>query len=727
MRWKVDGGDWSEWQEYGESWNVTMSGADGPRTVSLQVRDIVGNSGQILNDTIILDTHGPAEMSVRINGDANCTNSTSVTLNITASEPAPGSGLADMSLSPDGKSWGMWEPFQTSRTYSLLAVDGIKTVYLRVRDRAGNIGGPVSDGILLDTVAPVSLAITISNGNAFTTNLSVSVQVRASDPEPASGVGEMAFSEDDISWTQWAPYDAVAQYSFTPGDGIRILYLKVRDMALNEAGLANDTILVDTMPPSIRSVQISGISQSIAVVRWSTDEPSSGVVEYGTGAGYGSNLTDPAFTTEHSLTLTGLAAATEYHVRVSGKDIFGNGPAYSKDVAFRTIKAADRKAPVVSNVKVEGVTDKTALISWDTDEPADSLVEYGTDRAPDRRAANATFAMRHTVILTGLLPGTQYYFRAGSVDPSGNGPGSSELLSFTTGTSSDRTAPRISAVRSSGITDSLAVISWTTDEPADSRLELGSGPAYNRLMSSNTFEFEHSMVVTGLLAGRQYHFRVGSADSSGNGPSYSDDTSFTTMLVKDTTAPTVQSARVVSTGQDNVTLEVVLSEPGTVVVDYGAGISYGKTAGASQFWASHVLTITGLEPGRTYHFRVSATDASGNGPTVGSDRTFKTKAAAGKPGELGLTTESMPIVFLLIVVLAVALTAGIYFAGKRGGRGKVPGPPRPEHPSQARNVEMAPVESPKAPDVQERVPPKKPPPGMTVVHKMDVSELEDGD
>ena len=737
MRWKADGGDWSEWQEYGEDWNVTMSGADGPRTVSLQVRDIVGNPSPVVNATIFLDTRGPTDVDVKINGGANSTKSTSVTLNISASEPAPGSGLAEMSLSRDGKDWGGWEPFQAMRVYNLTIGDGVKTVYVRVRDRAGNIGGPVSDSILLDTVAPVSLAITIAGGNAYTTNLSVSVQVRATDPEPASGVGDMSFSEDGMSWTQWEPYNGVKDYSFTPGEGMRALHLRVRDRALNEAGPANDTILVDTTPPLIRSVQVSGITQSIAVVTWYTDEPSNGVAEYGTGAGYGSSLADPAFTTEHSLTLTGLAAATEYHVRVSGKDVYGNGPTYGKDVTFRTNKAEDRKAPAVSNVKVEGVSDRTALISWETDEPADSLVEYGTTREPDRRAANATFVSRHTILLTGLAPGTAYYFRARSVDPSGNGPGSSELLGFTTGISADRTPPGISDVKVSGMTDSLAVISWTTDEPADSRLELGPGPAYNRLLSSDRFEIGHSIVVTGLQAGKEYHFRVGSTDTSGNGPSYSDDASFTTSLVKDTAAPAIQSMRVVTAGQDNVTLEVVLSEPGMIVVDFGEGRAYGKTVSATQFRTAQQLTITGLEPGRTYHYRVLATDASGNGPTVGGDQTFKTKAAAVKSGDFALTTESMPFLLIAIIVLAVGLTAGLYAAGKRTAQRKQAMSRALQYPPPV-DAQSGPVQPPATPMMgptvtvetpQEAFAPAleraKAPPGMTVVEKVDAAELED--
>jgi hypothetical protein len=247
------------------------------------------------------------------------------------------------------------------------------------------------------------------------------------------------------------------------------------------------------------------------------------------------------------------------------------------------------------------------------------------------------------------------------------------------------------------------------------------------MLSSDKFELQHSMVVAGLVAGKEYHFRVGSTDTSGNGPSYSNDSSFTTMLVKDPTPPAIQSTRVVSTGQDNVTLEVVLSEPGTFVVDFGEGRAYGKTAGVSQFRTTQRLTITGLEPGKTYHYRVVAQDASGNDPTVGGDQTFKTRAAATKPGSFALTTESMPIVFLAIVVLAVALTLGIYLAGKRGGLRIAPSDSGPQYLPPEPSAETPPPESPRVPEAPKQAPPMMPPPSMTVIKKVDVSQLEDED
>ena len=55
------------------------------------------------------------------------------------------SGVAKMSFSNDGISWSPWETYAISKTCTLPAGDGLKTVYFRVKDNAGNIADTVSD------------------------------------------------------------------------------------------------------------------------------------------------------------------------------------------------------------------------------------------------------------------------------------------------------------------------------------------------------------------------------------------------------------------------------------------------------------------------------------------------------------------------------------------------------------------------------------------------------
>jgi uncharacterized repeat protein (TIGR01451 family) len=69
-------------------------------------------------------------------------------------------------------------------------------------------------------------------------------------------------------------------------------------------------------------------------------------------------------------------------------------------------------------------------------------------------------------------------------------------------------------------------------------------------------------------------------------------------------------------------------------IQYGTSKKYGKTAKGKTLAASTtpkgvVISVKGLKAGKTYHFRIVATNASGT--SYGQDVTFKTKKAKKKP------------------------------------------------------------------------------------------------
>jgi subtilisin-like proprotein convertase family protein len=79
----------------------------------------------------------------------------------------------------------------------------------------------------------------------------------------------------------------------------------------------------------------------------------------------------------------------------------------------------DCVAPVITNVAVSGVTGAEAMVSWDTDEPADSLVTYG-ELAPGTTVAAETLVTAHGLRLEGLDECTIYLFSVSSADAAGN-------------------------------------------------------------------------------------------------------------------------------------------------------------------------------------------------------------------------------------------------------------------------------------------------------------------
>jgi hypothetical protein len=71
-----------------------------------------------------------------------------VTLNLTASDPAPGSGPAEMRFRNGATgAWSDWRPFAATASWTLTDGNGTKQVVVQVRDAAGNLSPEATDTI----------------------------------------------------------------------------------------------------------------------------------------------------------------------------------------------------------------------------------------------------------------------------------------------------------------------------------------------------------------------------------------------------------------------------------------------------------------------------------------------------------------------------------------------------------------------------------------------------
>jgi hypothetical protein len=81
----------------------------------------------------------------------------------------------------------------------------------------------------------------------------------------------------------------------------------------------------------------------------------------------------------------------------------------------------------------------------------------------------------------------------------------------------DAAPPAISFVSTSWITPTGATISWTTNEGANSQVDYGLTTVYG---SSTALQPDlvtsHALILSGLMPGAQYHYRVRSSDGAGN-------------------------------------------------------------------------------------------------------------------------------------------------------------------------------------------------------------------
>ncbi|HOQ84322.1 MAG TPA: metallophosphoesterase family protein [Phycisphaerae bacterium] len=89
--------------------------------------------------------------------------------------------------------------------------------------------------------------------------------------------------------------------------------------------------------------------------------------------------------------------------------------------------------PVMRRIEVMTVTDTMAAITWETAQPEDGIVRFGTKRDRlDHIASEAGGPRRfHQCRLTGLQPGTKYYFVCQRADESGEAPANQSFTTLT--------------------------------------------------------------------------------------------------------------------------------------------------------------------------------------------------------------------------------------------------------------------------------------------------------
>ncbi len=190
-----------------------------------------------------------------------------------------------------------------------------------------------------------------------------------------------------------------------------------------------------TAPVITVTPQAINITSTSFTVSWTTNEPSTSVVNYGTTGAYGSTTTQTPLVTTHLVQITGLTASTLYHFRVQSVDAAGN-TVVSGDSTQTTFAGGvtDTTPPVISSILATPNSNGTqCTISWSLDEYATGQVLYGLTSALGQASVKETsFAYNaHVQTISSLTPNTLYYYKVQSGDASGN-VATSSIATFTT-------------------------------------------------------------------------------------------------------------------------------------------------------------------------------------------------------------------------------------------------------------------------------------------------------
>jgi len=335
----------------------------------------------------------------------------------------------------------------TSHEIDLTGLDPGTTYHYKVlwTDEDGNTGE--SDEYTFDTnAAPFVSDVKISNISLYEAYISFTVKnatkatMQYGKSISYGGVETVSTSKSESSYT-------IKLTSLTDGT---VYHLRVVAEDEEENTYNGDDYTFETLPvpkiSGLRIQQVEGVPTATLRLLWKSNTRLSSIVTYYPSAK--PELTKDAINltpkTNHEMVLRDLIDETEYIVLVKGKDSAGNeGKAENKTVKT----SADLRAPEINNANVEstivGVGEEARaqiIVTWDTDEPSTSQIEYGegtTGQYVLSTQEDTNLTSNHSVTIPGLTPSKIYHLRIISKDKNKNVGYSQDIVVITPSATAD--------------------------------------------------------------------------------------------------------------------------------------------------------------------------------------------------------------------------------------------------------------------------------------------------
>ncbi|HLO26674.1 MAG TPA: S8 family serine peptidase, partial [Geobacteraceae bacterium] len=178
-----------------------------------------------------------------------------------------------------------------------------------------------------------------------------------------------------------------------------------------------------------------------------------------------------------------------------------------KAATVTTAAVVDNVPPVISNLAVTGITDTAATITWTTDEPASSVLNYGDTPAMGGGTTDKKLTTTHSVSIAALREAATYYIAAKSTDEAGNTTNST-IISFVT----LNLPPYLTGTSSEGSTtyQATAVISGVSTDPSGVDLVTINGTEVTLRQSDGYYSLSVNLELG------ENSFTVAAADTLGN-------------------------------------------------------------------------------------------------------------------------------------------------------------------------------------------------------------------
>ncbi len=555
---------------------------------------------------------------------------------------------------------------QASASGSLAYQTGTNTFYLRTKDNAGNYSSTYTTAAYYySSVAPgavPNLRVTYPAGSSSNTINEFSF---AWDP-PELYYGQQSGLQYYYSVNALPTANNVVgpisltyvtRDAYATQKGLNRFYVVAKDEAGN---IDYDVYSVveftaDTSAPGVaQNIDISDVSikeTSSWRIALSWDQPvstGSGVANYKvyryntsnssqvSGLSCSTNFSDFSYvasTSQTSYVDTGLTQTRKYYC-VKACDSTNECSAVSDTVNFYP-DGRWRVAPTLVASVLASIKTKSAIITWSTNRTSNSFVKYGKSSGSyGDEVGSSTQVTSHSISLTGLDPGTTYYYKAYWTDEDGNS-GYSDELTLTT-----NPAPVISAVKVTDISLYNAYVAFTIKNAVKATIQYGKTINYGSSTSISISKNESTSTVKidNLSDGTLYHLQIFAEDDEGN-KFNSDDYTFETLPIPK--IDKLKFQQVVGLPAAAFRLVWTTNSPVSTIVTYYPT----HTPQASKDYinlvlkTSHEVILKDLKDNEEYTLTVKGKDKAGN-ETTPITQQVKTAADLRPPEIINMNVES---------------------------------------------------------------------------------------
>jgi hypothetical protein len=338
MQFSNDGLHYTAEETYATTKTWTLTPGDGPKTVYVRFRDTTGYLYTPITASLLLDTTAPVTSASPVTGEYAAA---PVMVTLSANKPAT------IYYTIDGN-----PPTTGSTVYTgAISVTANTTIKYFAVDLTGNVE-TVKSGTWTIHSADMISSVKINDGASFTAGTAVTLTLSAIDPV---GIASMQFSNDGINYTVEEPFAASRAWTLSSGDGLKTVYVRIRDASLGSGVLyppVISTITLDTIAPVTTASPITGIYANAPVsVTLTANEAAS--IYYTTDGS-----TPSTASTRHNGPISVAATTT---IKYFSVDLAGNVETVKSGTW--TIHAADMTASVVINSGASRTNNDTVALT----------------------------------------------------------------------------------------------------------------------------------------------------------------------------------------------------------------------------------------------------------------------------------------------------------------------------------------------------------------------------